>query len=73
LQLLSNSILLLYLLLYLVLGFICEEAYDGQAALQKYADMCAQGTPPEVKLYFYILFTHQLLQNPFVPNILTPL
>ncbi|KAJ1404950.1 CheY-like superfamily [Ochromonadaceae sp. CCMP2298] len=27
-------------------GFVCEEAYDGQDALQKYANMCAQGTPP---------------------------
>ncbi|KAJ1413948.1 CheY-like superfamily, partial [Ochromonadaceae sp. CCMP2298] len=30
--------------------FLCEEAYDGQVALQKYAEMCAQGTPPEVIL-----------------------
>eukprot|EP00601_Ochromonadales_sp_CCMP2298_P000950 CAMPEP_0173176858 /NCGR_PEP_ID=MMETSP1141-20130122/4688_1 /TAXON_ID=483371 /ORGANISM="non described non described, Strain CCMP2298" /LENGTH=467 /DNA_ID=CAMNT_0014099233 /DNA_START=3 /DNA_END=1410 /DNA_ORIENTATION=+ len=27
-------------------GFVCQEACDGQVALQKYADMCAQGTPP---------------------------
>ncbi|KAJ1398123.1 histidine kinase-like ATPase, partial [Ochromonadaceae sp. CCMP2298] len=27
-------------------GFVCQEARDGQVALQKYADMCAQGTPP---------------------------
>ncbi|KAJ1390226.1 CheY-like superfamily, partial [Ochromonadaceae sp. CCMP2298] len=27
-------------------GFLCEEARDGQDALDKYAAMCAQNTPP---------------------------
>jgi CheY-like chemotaxis protein len=34
-------------------GFLCEEAYDGQDALQKYANMCAQGTPPSAILMDY--------------------
>jgi hypothetical protein len=28
-------------------GFICVEAFDGQDALHKFAQMCAQETPPE--------------------------
>jgi CheY-like chemotaxis protein len=31
-------------------GFICEEACDGEDALEKYAQMCAQNTPPEAIL-----------------------
>ncbi|KAJ1431960.1 hypothetical protein B484DRAFT_448120, partial [Ochromonadaceae sp. CCMP2298] len=31
-------------------GFLCEEARDGQDALDKYAAMCAQGTPPSAIL-----------------------
>ncbi|KAJ1390473.1 hypothetical protein B484DRAFT_289374, partial [Ochromonadaceae sp. CCMP2298] len=31
-------------------GFLCEEAVDGQDALDRYAAMCAQGTPPSAIL-----------------------
>ncbi|KAJ1398499.1 hypothetical protein B484DRAFT_424911, partial [Ochromonadaceae sp. CCMP2298] len=34
-------------------GFECKEAHDGQDALQKYANMCAQGTPPSAILMDY--------------------
>jgi CheY-like chemotaxis protein len=34
-------------------GFTCEEAGDGQDALHKYAQMCAQNTSPEVILMDY--------------------
>ncbi|KAJ1427832.1 CheY-like superfamily [Ochromonadaceae sp. CCMP2298] len=34
-------------------GYICEEACNGQDALQKYAHMCAQGRPPEAILMDY--------------------
>ncbi|KAJ1399551.1 histidine kinase-like ATPase [Ochromonadaceae sp. CCMP2298] len=34
-------------------GFVCEEAYDGQDALDKYANMCAQNTPPFAILMDY--------------------
>ncbi|KAJ1384440.1 CheY-like superfamily, partial [Ochromonadaceae sp. CCMP2298] len=34
-------------------GFNCVEAHDGQDALEKYANMCAQGTPPEAILMDY--------------------
>jgi len=34
-------------------GFICEEACDGQQALDVYANMCAKHTPPGVILMDY--------------------